>query len=89
MSYFLEKPFQNWTRTSADIMGTVFFYVGYDLPVQAIRDFVPEILKGPSCPATRVHVPVGVCARAGALAIDSAVPRSAAVRVARHVALLR
>lgn len=46
VNYFLEKPFQNWTRTSADIMGTVFFYVGYDLPVQAIRDFVPEILKG-------------------------------------------
>ena len=45
VNYFLEKPFQNWTRTSADIMGTVFFYVGYDLPVQAIRDFVPGILK--------------------------------------------
>lgn len=45
VNYFLEKHFQNWTRTSADIMGTVFFYVGYDLPVQAIRDFVPEILK--------------------------------------------
>jgi small-conductance mechanosensitive channel len=44
VNYFLEKPFQNWTRTSADIMGTVFFYVGYDLPVQAIRDFVPKIL---------------------------------------------
>lgn len=45
VNYFLEKPFQNWTRASADIMGTVFFYVGYDLPVQAIRDFVPTILK--------------------------------------------
>ncbi|HSO89255.1 MAG TPA: mechanosensitive ion channel domain-containing protein, partial [Draconibacterium sp.] len=45
VNYFLEKPFQNWTRTSANIMGTVFFYVGYDLPVQPIRDFVPKILK--------------------------------------------
>lgn len=45
VTYFLEKPFQNWTRASADIMGTVFLYVGYDLPVQAIRDFVPVILK--------------------------------------------
>lgn len=45
VTYFLEKPFQNWTRTSANIVGTVFFYVGYDLPVQAIRDYVPEILK--------------------------------------------
>lgn len=25
VNYFLEKPFQNWTRSSADIMGTVFF----------------------------------------------------------------
>lgn len=45
VNYFLEKPFQNWTRTSADILGTVFFYVGYDFPVQTIRDFVLEILK--------------------------------------------
>jgi len=45
VNYFLEKPFQNWTRASANIMGTVFFHVGYDLPVQAIRDFVPQILK--------------------------------------------
>jgi len=45
VNYFLEKPFQNWTRTSANIMGTVFFYVGYDFPVKEIRDFVPEILK--------------------------------------------
>jgi small-conductance mechanosensitive channel len=45
VTYFLEKPFQNWTRTSANIMGTVFFHVGYDLPVQPIRDFVPEILE--------------------------------------------
>jgi small-conductance mechanosensitive channel len=24
LSYFIEKPFQNWTRTKADILGTVF-----------------------------------------------------------------
>lgn len=45
ITYFLEKPFQNWTKTSADILGTVFFYVGFDFPVQALRDFLPEILK--------------------------------------------
>lgn len=48
VNYFLENPFQNWTRTSANIMGTIFFNVGYDLPVQAIRDFVPGILKNNS-----------------------------------------
>ena len=45
ITYFLEKPFQNWTKTKADIIGTVFFYVGFDFPVQALRDFLPEILK--------------------------------------------
>jgi len=59
VNYFLEKPFQNWTRTSADIMGTVFFYVGYDLPVQAIRDFVPGILKdNPNWDGRVFNVPI-------------------------------
>jgi small-conductance mechanosensitive channel len=46
VTYFLEKPFQNWTKTKADIIGTVFFYVGFDFPVQALREFLPEMLKG-------------------------------------------
>ena len=37
ISYFIEKPFQNWTRTSADILGSVFLYVDYTVPVDAIR----------------------------------------------------
>ncbi|MDV7392504.1 mechanosensitive ion channel, partial [Arthrospira platensis SPKY1] len=27
--YFITKPFQNWTRTGADLLGTAFFYVDY------------------------------------------------------------
>ncbi len=45
VNYFLEKPFQNWTRVNSDITGTVFFYLGYDLPVQALREYLPGILK--------------------------------------------
>lgn len=45
VNYFLEKPFQNWTRTSANILGTVFLYVGYDLPVDAVRSFVSGAVK--------------------------------------------
>ncbi|HET6558960.1 MAG TPA: mechanosensitive ion channel domain-containing protein [Prolixibacteraceae bacterium] len=45
VTYFLEKPFFNWTRGSADILGTVHFFVAYDLPVDPIRAFVPTILK--------------------------------------------
>jgi hypothetical protein len=45
VNYFLEKPFQNWTRTSADILGTIFLYVGYDMPVQALREILPDLVK--------------------------------------------
>ncbi|MEL7145154.1 MAG: mechanosensitive ion channel domain-containing protein, partial [Bacteroidota bacterium] len=36
-TYFLEKPFQNWTRTNADIIGTVFLYTDYSIPFDALR----------------------------------------------------
>ena len=26
LSYFIEKPFQNWTRTGGELIGTVFLY---------------------------------------------------------------
>ncbi|HLN72051.1 MAG TPA: mechanosensitive ion channel domain-containing protein [Prolixibacteraceae bacterium] len=45
VTYFLEKPFINWTRTSSQLLGTVHFLVDYNLPVDAIRNFVPTILK--------------------------------------------
>jgi small-conductance mechanosensitive channel len=45
ISYFIEKPFQNWTRTSADLLGSVYLYVDYTVPVQEIRDEVLRILK--------------------------------------------
>ncbi len=46
ISYFIEKPFQNWTRATADILGTVLFYVDYSVPVQQIREELVRILKG-------------------------------------------
>ena len=45
ITYFIEKPFQNWTRLTADILGTVFIYVDYTIPIQAIRDELHRILK--------------------------------------------
>jgi hypothetical protein len=45
ITYFIEKPFQNWTRVTADILGTVFIYVDYTVPVQAIREEFHRILK--------------------------------------------
>jgi small-conductance mechanosensitive channel len=45
-TYFIEKPFQNWTRTTAEILGTVFLYADYTLPVDAVRDELDRILEG-------------------------------------------
>ena len=44
ISYFIERPFQNWTRVAADILGTVFLYVDYTVPVDAIRQELTRIL---------------------------------------------
>ncbi len=46
VTWFLEKPFQNWTRSNADITGTVFLYVDYSFPVESIRTALPGMLKG-------------------------------------------
>ncbi len=40
ISYFIEHPFQNWTRTSASIIGTVFMKADYRLPIQPVREAV-------------------------------------------------
>jgi len=45
ITYFMEKPFQNWTRVSADLLGTVYIYVDYTVPVQALRDELRRILE--------------------------------------------
>jgi small-conductance mechanosensitive channel len=37
LSYFIEKPFQNWTRRTADVLGTVFLYTDYSVPVDQVR----------------------------------------------------
>jgi small-conductance mechanosensitive channel len=43
LSYFIEKPFQNWTRTGGELIGTVFLYVDHTAPVEAIRKKLMEI----------------------------------------------
>ncbi|TDL81824.1 mechanosensitive ion channel family protein [Palleronia sediminis] len=37
LSYFIEQPFQNWTRESAGVIGSVYWYVDYTLPVDEMR----------------------------------------------------
>jgi small-conductance mechanosensitive channel len=44
-TYFIEKPFQNWTMTSADILGTIFIYTDYTFPVEKLREALSGYLK--------------------------------------------
>jgi small-conductance mechanosensitive channel len=37
LQWFIEHPFQNWTRSSADILGSVFLWVDYALPLAPLR----------------------------------------------------
>jgi hypothetical protein len=45
ITYFIEQPFQNWTRTSADILGTVFLHMDYAVPLEALRTELTRILE--------------------------------------------
>ncbi len=56
INYFIEKPFQNWTRISADILGTVFIYADYTLPVEAVRNELTRLLESNDLWDKRVNV---------------------------------
>jgi small-conductance mechanosensitive channel len=45
ITYFIDNPFQNWTRTSAEILGTVYLYADYTVPVQAVREELQRIVE--------------------------------------------
>ncbi len=45
VTYFLEKPFQNWTRTSADILGTVFLYLHPGAPLGLMREALQRMVR--------------------------------------------
>jgi small-conductance mechanosensitive channel len=45
LNYFIEKPFQNWTRSSSDLLGTAFLYVDYSVPVEELRQELGRIVE--------------------------------------------
>jgi small-conductance mechanosensitive channel len=45
LSYFIEKPFQNWTRESSALIGGVIIQADYLAPVERIREKFHELLK--------------------------------------------
>ena len=38
LQWFIEKPFQNWTRSSSQLIGTVFLWVDYRMPLAPLRE---------------------------------------------------
>ena len=44
-TYFFDKPFQNWTRTSAEILGTVFIYTDYNISFDTLRKELTRLLE--------------------------------------------
>jgi len=46
LTWFIENPFQNWTRRSADLLGTAFLWLDYRAPITAIRAELERICKG-------------------------------------------
>ncbi|MET0640660.1 MAG: mechanosensitive ion channel domain-containing protein [Hyphomicrobium sp.] len=45
LSYFIEKPFQNWTRENASIIGTVLIHTDYSVPVERVRRKLNDVAK--------------------------------------------
>jgi hypothetical protein len=45
INYFIEQPFQNWTRSSAEMLGTAFFYLDYTIPVDQLRTEFERLLS--------------------------------------------
>jgi small-conductance mechanosensitive channel len=44
--YFLDKPFENWTHESNELLGTIFLYVDYEASIDRIREHFLEYLRG-------------------------------------------
>jgi small-conductance mechanosensitive channel len=45
LSHFIEQPFQNWTRVPTNMLGTVYLYVDYTVPVDRVRERFEALTK--------------------------------------------
>jgi small-conductance mechanosensitive channel len=55
ISKFLEDSFQNWTRSETELLGTVFLYADYRLPVAAAREAFEAIVRAEEKWDERAH----------------------------------
>lgn len=45
ITYFVEKPFQNWTRSQASVLGAVMLYLDYHVPIDKLRHKCRELFE--------------------------------------------
>jgi small-conductance mechanosensitive channel len=45
LAYFLDTPFQNWTRETGSLIGSVMLYVDHTVPVEAVRQELTRIAE--------------------------------------------
>ncbi|MBB3172930.1 small-conductance mechanosensitive channel [Endobacter medicaginis] len=45
ISYFLEKPFQNWTHQSASLIGAIYLNLDYRAPIEDMREELARIVR--------------------------------------------
>ena len=45
ITYFTENAFQNWTRNNAQILGSVFLYLDYSMPLDPLRKHFEKVLS--------------------------------------------
>lgn len=45
ITYFVETPFENWTRSDASIIGAIFLYLDYNVPIDKLREKARELVE--------------------------------------------
>ncbi|GAB4028543.1 mechanosensitive ion channel family protein [Spirosoma koreense] len=45
ITYFVENPFENWTRSDASIIGSILIYLDYTIPVERVREKARELAQ--------------------------------------------
>ncbi|MCF8215396.1 MAG: mechanosensitive ion channel family protein [Chlorobium sp.] len=48
ITWFIDRPFENWTRISAELLGTVYIYTDYAIPLDALRRELERIAASSS-----------------------------------------
>lgn len=45
ITYFVDHPFQNWTRQSANLLGSIMLYLDYAMPLDALRAHFDRVME--------------------------------------------